>query len=169
MNRQQASRVGTAFLQPGEKVISVMRPSWRYYARFFILPLAGSVVTGPETPLVFCMILITLLLVLLSMYSHLFIITSQRVVEQTGLISRNTAQSCLTNIQLINTRQGIVDRLFMVGDVKIESAAHNGRAGDIVFGGVAEPVEVKELIFKLKYPKKRNKQNPVKRQRYKRR
>jgi uncharacterized membrane protein YdbT with pleckstrin-like domain len=168
MNRQQKSRVGTAVLQPGERVISVMRPSWRYYARFFILPLAGSAVTGPDNLLFFCMILITMLLVLLSMYSHLFIITSQRVVEQTGLISRNTAQSCLKNIQLINTHQGIVDRLFLVGDVKIESAAHNGRAGDIVFGGVAAPVEVKELLFKLKYPKTR-KQNPKKPQRYKRR
>lgn len=155
MRRGVRKRVGPTCIQPGEHVVARLRPAWRHYVRYYIPPLIASLAIGRRGEVLsLCWFLISILVVC-SRYSNLFIVTTQRVVEQTGLIARNTAQACLSDIQLINTREGVVDRLLGVGHVKIESAAHNGKAGDIVFGGVLRPILIKEMIFRIKYSQRR--------------
>lgn len=101
----------------------------------------------------------TIILAILSRYSNVYIITTARVIEVTGIISKYTSQSCISHIQLIITEQSIIDRFLFVGNVKIESAAHNGERGDIVFGGVDNPINIKEKIFRLKYNSKKSRKN----------
>jgi len=45
-------------------------------------------------------------------------------------------------------RQGIFQRIFGIGDMGIGSAAHEGV--EIVFGGIKNPVGVKDKISELK-------------------
>ena len=155
MRRNPRRSVGPACIQPGEHVVVQLRPAWRHYARYYLIPLAGILIFGGNGEASLLWIGITSVMVVCSRYSNLFIITTHRVIEQTGLIARNTSQSCLGDIRLINSKQGILDRLLAVGRVTIESAAFNGKAGDIVFGGVPQPVRIKEMIFRLKYKRPR--------------
>lgn len=136
---------------PGERLLVVLRPSWLYYIRYLIFPLGMTVLFGVNNiEIVFLSFSFWILLVVLSRFSNLFIITTHRAVEQRGLISRYTSEAFFANIQMIKLEQGIVDRLLGTGQIKIESAGQNGREGDIVFGGIADPLRVKEFVFRMK-------------------
>lgn len=151
-------------VHPGEKIVLSLRPSWLYYLRYFIFPALSYVLLSwllprPAFPFEF---LFAFICVLISRYSNLYIVTNQRVLEQTGFIARNISESCIGNIKLVNVNQGVIDRIFFLGTLKIHTAANNGAEGDIVFGAIDDPLKVKELLFQLKTwfrkgPRKRQK------------
>lgn len=153
-------QIGPATIQPNEHVVACIRPSWRYYIRYAIVPFCLNIFLGVNLWQITAMLYTgTIILAILSRYSNIYIITTSRVVEVTGIISKYTAQSCISHIQLIITEQGILDRFLFVGNVKIESAAHNGERGDIVFGGIDNPIKIKEMIFRLKYNSNRTRKS----------
>ena len=152
--------IGPATIQPNEHVVACIRPSWRYYIRYAIAPFCLNILLGVNLWQITAMLYTgIIILAILSRYSNVYIITTARVIEVTGIISKYTSQSCISHIQLIITEQSIIDRFLFVGNVKIESAAHNGERGDIVFGGVDNPINIKEKIFRLKYNSKKSRKN----------
>jgi uncharacterized membrane protein YdbT with pleckstrin-like domain len=141
-------------IRQSERLVARLRPSWRHYARFLPFPIGMGVFIGrQEIGLLFIPFVPLVFLVILSRYSNLFLITTHRVLQKTGLIARRTAEVDLPSIQLIKAEQGIIDRLLGTGRVIIESAGQNGGKGDVVLGGIADPVRIKELLFRLKNKK----------------
>lgn len=135
---------------PGEQPLVVLRPSWLYYIRYLIVPIGMTLFSGGQKiEMALLYFGVCFFLFVLSMYSNLYIITSHRVIEKRGLIARHTSEAFFSNIQMIKAEQGIVDRFFGTGKIKIESAGQNGRIGDVVFGGIRDPLRVKELIFRM--------------------
>ena len=73
-----------------------------------------------------------------------YTITSERVITRFGLIGRKVSEVELKNIQDVELRQGILQRLVGTGTLGFSSA---GRAGvEVTFEGVSDPEGVKELV-----------------------
>jgi len=151
--RQKSNQVGPINISPGERLIAKLRPSWCYYIRYFPIVIV-TFLWWHERNILFIFLFFLGFLLILSRYSNLYLITTHRVVEKRGFIALYTHEIDLASIQLIKIEQGIVDRLVGTGRIVIESAGQNGKRGDVIFGGVENPIRVKELLFRLKNRKK---------------
>jgi membrane protein YdbS with pleckstrin-like domain len=73
-----------------------------------------------------------------------FVVTDQRVLYRTGLVSRRGVEIPLDRITDVRYHQGIWARLIGVGDLDIESA---GEEGDTHFEDVRHPDDVQNEIY----------------------
>ncbi len=73
-----------------------------------------------------------------------FVVTSERVTYQSGIIRRRGVSIPLNRINNVNFDQGLIARLLNNGIVTIESA---GETGDSVFENVPAPSHVRSVIF----------------------
>jgi len=62
----------------------------------------------------------------LKWYRTHFVLTSQRVIFQSGLIGRTRIDIALNKINLVNFHQSVFERLINAGDIIIESGAEDG-------------------------------------------
>lgn len=53
------------------------------------------------------------------------IVTGDRLRYETGLVSKNVRTIELSKLQLVNVRQGMMQRMFGVGDIGFETAGQN--------------------------------------------
>ncbi len=74
------------------------------------------------------------------------VVTTERVVRRTGLLSRNRREIPLSHISDVSYRQSLWERLVRAGDVRIESA---GRDSAEVFRSVARPASIEREITRL--------------------
>jgi uncharacterized membrane protein YdbT with pleckstrin-like domain len=72
-----------------------------------------------------------------------FVLTSQRVIFQSGVIARTRVEISLHKINLINFHQSVFERLINAGDIVIESGAEDGVE---TFNDVPDPQQVQALI-----------------------
>ncbi len=79
----------------------------------------------------------------LKWYRTHFVLTSQRVIFQSGVIARTRVEISLHKINLINFHQSVFERLINAGDIVIESGAEDGVE---TFNGVPDPQQVQALI-----------------------
>lgn len=77
-------------------------------------------------------------------YTH-FVVTSDRVIWRTGVISRHGVEIPLENVNNINFHQGMFERMIGAGDLTIESA---GREGQSDFDNVRHPDRVQQEIYR---------------------
>lgn len=77
-------------------------------------------------------------------YTH-FVLTSERVIFRTGVLSKRGVEIPLGRINNINFNQGIWERVIGAGDLEIESA---GRDGQTHFENVRHPDGVQQEIYK---------------------
>jgi uncharacterized membrane protein YdbT with pleckstrin-like domain len=86
-------------------------------------------------------------------FTH-FVITSDRVLFRTGVLSKRGVEIPLERVSNINFRQSIFERMIGVGDLEIESA---GRDGQSTFDNVRQPEAVQQELYKQMelYAKKR--------------
>ncbi|HEV2846790.1 MAG TPA: PH domain-containing protein [Thermoanaerobaculia bacterium] len=75
--------------------------------------------------------------------SHEYVLTSRRVIQQMGILTRRSIDSWLDKINNIEHRQTIWGRILGFGDVEIETASEQGI---IRFANVARPLELKNAI-----------------------
>lgn len=75
--------------------------------------------------------------------SHEYVLTSRRVIQQMGILTRRSIDSWLDKINNIEHRQTLWGRLLGFGDVEIETASEQGI---IRFANVARPLELKNAI-----------------------
>jgi membrane protein YdbS with pleckstrin-like domain len=75
--------------------------------------------------------------------SHEYVLTSRRVIQQMGILSRRSVDSWLDKINNIEHRQTLWGRILGFGDVEIETASEQGI---IRFANVSRPLELKNAI-----------------------
>jgi len=86
-------------------------------------------------------------------FTH-FVVTSDRVIFRTGVLSKHGVEIPLERISNINFRQKIWERIIGAGDLVIESA---GRDGQSTFNDVRQPEAVQQELYKQmeQYARKR--------------
>jgi uncharacterized membrane protein YdbT with pleckstrin-like domain len=77
-------------------------------------------------------------------FTH-FVITTDRVIFRSGVLSKRGAEIPLERVSNINFRQSIWERTIGAGDLEIESA---GRDGQSVFNDVRHPDAVQQELYK---------------------
>lgn len=58
-----------------------------------------------------------------------YVVTNQRVMKETGLISSKTGEARISDIRSISTSQGIIERISSKGSVEIDSTGTGGLLG----------------------------------------
>ena len=61
--------------------------------------------------------------------SSQYVVTDQRVMKETGLISSSTGEARISDIRSISTKQGIIERITGNGTVQIDSTGTGGLLG----------------------------------------
>ena len=79
----------------------------------------------------------------LKWYRTHFVLTSQRVIFQSGVIARKRVEISLHKINLVTFHQSIVERMVNAGDIIVESGAEDGME---TFNDVQDPQQVQALI-----------------------
>ncbi|MEY2396907.1 MAG: hypothetical protein QOJ00_81 [Actinomycetota bacterium] len=74
-----------------------------------------------------------------------FVLTSDRLVTRSGVLSRQTREIPLERINDLACHQSLFERVIHAGDLMIESA---GERGQEVFPNVADPFAVQNLIHR---------------------
>lgn len=69
-------------------------------------------------------------------------LTNKRVIKKKGIISRNTQEMTLKAVETLEIRQGVFDRLFGLGTVKVTGQG----VSDIELYRVSNPMRVKRQI-----------------------
>lgn len=77
-------------------------------------------------------------------YTH-FVVTSDRVIWRTGVVARHGVEIPLENVNNINFKQGMFERMIGAGDLIIESA---GKEGQSDFDNVRHPDRVQQEIYR---------------------
>ena len=73
-----------------------------------------------------------------------YTITNRRLHIKKGIVSRTIQETRLERVQNVNVTQGVLQRVFQIGDVDFDTAA--GDDYNFTFSGVAEPQEVVEKV-----------------------
>ena len=148
-------------LHPGEQVLFEGHPSWRsilaFYIKGILIAAALGVVIALITRvldddvnegLVFLVVLvaiaITVLVGFVKRVATTYTITDRRLNIKRGLISREIQETRLERVQNVNVSQGVLQRIFQIGDVDFDTAA--GDDYNFIFSGVADPQEVVEKV-----------------------
>jgi uncharacterized membrane protein YdbT with pleckstrin-like domain len=79
----------------------------------------------------------------LKWYRTHFVLTSQRVIFQSGVIGRTRIDIALNKINVVNFHQSVFERLINAGDIVIESGAEDGME---TFSDVRDPQSVQAYI-----------------------
>lgn len=77
-------------------------------------------------------------------FTH-FVVTSDRVIYRTGVLSKHGVEIPLERINNINFHQGLWERVIGAGDLEIESA---GRSGQSLFEDVWHPDAVQQEVYR---------------------
>ena len=73
-----------------------------------------------------------------------FVITSDRVIHRSGIISKRGIDIPLERVNSIEMRQGFIERMVGAGDLMIESG---GEYGQSRFSDIRDPERVQKLIY----------------------
>jgi uncharacterized membrane protein YdbT with pleckstrin-like domain len=150
----------TKLLNRNEEVALDLRPHWWYFGRqiltgipLFILVVlilswsSGGFVKDAANWIVIALVIawaIWLGVQYLAWARTYFVVTNQRIIYRTGVISRHGVEIPLERINNINFRQRIFERLIGAGNLDIESA---GEQGSSTFDFVRHPDGVQQEIY----------------------
>ncbi|HKI05524.1 MAG TPA: PH domain-containing protein [Thermoanaerobaculia bacterium] len=142
-------------LQPGEEVLYrahvtrlALAPLWALLA----LILAGAAylwfglqnAPGALTALALAALVgIVLGVKLLILRANEYVLTSHRVIRNTGLLNKQSMDSRLDKVNNIEHSQTLWGRLFNYGDVEIDTASETGMA---MFRNISHPLDFKRAI-----------------------
>lgn len=143
----------------------VWRPSWLNYWKAFLVSVllivgafvamafAGDVIGDYVTPWILPLAgLVIALFVLgraaLDRFRWRYIVKPDgHVAVRHGIIAKDTDEIRVQDIRLLGVNQGIVQRIFGLGNVEIATAGHGDV--EIFMKGIRDPEEVKEAVRKL--------------------
>jgi uncharacterized membrane protein YdbT with pleckstrin-like domain len=147
-------------LNPSENLALDLRPHWWYFSKHIVTGIPLFILwilsfrlddgTGRDISRVVLGVLtivwaVWLGMKLLSWLRTYFVVTDQRVVYRTGVISRHGVEIPLDRINNINFHQGVWERLIGAGDLDIQSA---GDEGTTVFENVRHPDGVQQEVYR---------------------
>ena len=146
-------------LNPGETVALDMHPHWWYFAEpagTLLLVIAIGIVLaimGPEGDAgdvlrivviaALALSAVWLLIRYLRWVTTHFVITSHRVMFQTGIIAKSGIQIPLERVNNVNFNQSIFERVLGAGDLLIESGGEDGQSR---YTDIRHPDRVQRLI-----------------------
>jgi uncharacterized membrane protein YdbT with pleckstrin-like domain len=148
----------TKLLQPDEELVLVLRPHWFALAAPVVALVGGVVLGAVSLALVggtvgmvlnvaAAVVLVVALGFFLVRYIRWartwFVITSERLILQRGLIARSGSQMPLDKINTVDFRQSVFERLIGAGDLIIESGSE---AGIETFSDVRKPLQVQNTL-----------------------
>ena len=146
-------------INEGETVALDLHPHWWYFSKHIltgiplvialigVVALSGSVQTVAAWAWAILAVIWALWLLAKYaqwQYTH-FVVTDDRVIFRTGLLSKHGVEIPLERINNINFHQRIFERLIGAGDLDIESA---GREGQSHFEDVRHPDGVQQEIYR---------------------
>lgn len=150
----------TPKLGPGERVLFEGHPSWRSILDFYLkgllataviclLVAVGTEIVGERRDglvvlLAVIGVAITLLAGFIKRVATSYTITNRRLHIKKGIVSRTIQETRLERVQNVNVTQGVIQRVFQIGDVDFDTAA--GDDYNFIFSGVADPQEVVEKV-----------------------
>ena len=135
-------------------------PSWRSIMDFYLKGLAATAVIcflvaiGTEIAderkdgwvvlIAIVGVSITVLTGFIKRVATSYTITNRRLHIKKGIVSRTIQETRLERVQNVNVTQGVIQRVFQIGDVDFDTAA--GDDYNFIFSGVAEPQDVVEKV-----------------------
>jgi len=114
-----------------DRLLLEARPSWWAFFWHFV----------------FGWLIIPLIVALVKRASLVLRVYPNRVVLETGLLSKNTAELFCSDIRLVNVRQGLLGRIVGIGHVAFTST---GDMPEQVAFGIPNPQKVKDLVMARK-------------------
>lgn len=148
-------------LNRNEEIALDLRPHWWYFGRQILtaVPLvivialllsAGSFWGKSAVKLVVGVVVLAwvvwLALKYLAWARTYFVVTNQRVIYRTGVLSRHGSEIPLDRITNINFQQRIFERMIGAGNIEIQSA---GEQGNSSFDFVRHPDGVQQEIYRM--------------------
>src|SRR5689334_17485558 len=147
-------------LTEGEDIALDLKPHWWYFANhiftgipllvLFMLIFSGTHGDARRNFLYVWLVLALVWAVWLAFkylewnYTH-FVVTTNRVIFRTGVLSKRSVEIPLERINNINFNQRIWERAIGAGDLEIESA---GKDGQSTFNDVRHPDAVQQEIYR---------------------
>src|SRR5688572_30371659 len=147
-------------LGPGERVLFEGHPSWRSIVDFyikgflatavvcFLVAIGTGIADERNDSLVVILAVVgvgvTVLAGFIKRVATSYTITNRRLHIKKGIVSRTIQETRLERVQNVNVSQGVIQRIFQIGDVDFDTAA--GDDYNFIFAGVAEPQEVVEKV-----------------------
>ncbi|MFO7590624.1 MAG: PH domain-containing protein [Acidimicrobiia bacterium] len=143
-------------INEGEQVALDLRPHWWYFSRHILtgIPLVVAIILAvriDEKILYYLVAAVSvgwalwLLIKFIAWTRTYFVVTDQRVVYRTGVISRHGVEIPLERINNLNFHQRIFERLIGAGDLEVQSA---GEEGTTRFANVRHPDGVQQEIYR---------------------
>jgi len=121
-------------LTKNEKILGTFFHHWSAWLGFWVLVLLG--------PLTIFLTWIWALFIFLELKGVERAVTTKRVIQKRGIVSRKTDEMRLSSIETVEIQQGILDRIFGTGSIKI-----TGRGiSDVVLKNLEDPMKVKKTI-----------------------
>jgi uncharacterized membrane protein YdbT with pleckstrin-like domain len=143
-------------INEGESVALDLRPHWWFFSKHVLtgIPLVVLIALAFEvnddifTVPVLILVLVWavwLLAKFLAWSRTYFVVTDQRIIFRTGILTRHGVEIPLERINNINFHQGIWERIIGAGDLEIQSA---GEQGTSRFSDVRHPDGVQQEIYR---------------------
>jgi uncharacterized membrane protein YdbT with pleckstrin-like domain len=148
-------------LTSGEEMVREFRPHWRMLFVPFgwtVLLLAGVIATWifpPDTKVFDWAVtgvagvawLILGLYPFIAWWFTLYVLTNERLIARSGILSRHGLEIPLEQINDLSFHQSIVERVLRCGDLVIESA---GEQGQVRFSNIPEPEQFHSLLYRVR-------------------
>ncbi len=148
-------------LTSGEEMVREFRPHWRMLFVPFawtVLLLAGVILTWifpPENKVFDWVVtgvagvawLILGLYPFIAWWFTLYVLTNERLIARSGILSRHGLEIPLEQINDLSFHQSIVERVLRCGDLLIESAGEQGQSR---FSNIPEPEQFHSLLYRVR-------------------
>ena len=144
-------------LNASEEVILDLRPHWWFFARQ-VLALVVAITLGVialaadapgEVSLIFGLLIVAALIWLGIRYvlwtTTNFVVTTDRLISRSGVLTRQGIEIPLERINTVFFRQNLWERFIRSGDLEIESAREQGSSQ---FSNIRRPLNVQNEIYR---------------------
>ena len=147
-------------INEGEEVALDLRPHWWFFSKHILtgIPLIVALIAATRISdddvkdyvliglgIAALLFAVWLLVKFLEWSRTFFVVTDQRVVFRTGVLTRHGVEIPLERINNINFHQGVWERIIGAGDLEIQSA---GEEGTSLFSNVRHPDGVQQEIYR---------------------
>jgi uncharacterized membrane protein YdbT with pleckstrin-like domain len=147
----------TKLLSEGEEIVTEFRPHWSAVLRELLLVVLGIalIIILALNDWLPTWLLIALVVVLVVLTARGFVtwlttqhvITNERVIHRTGLISKQGKEIPLEVINDVAFTQSIFERMFGTGDLLFESAGTHGQSR---YRDIPKPEQVQQTIYEVR-------------------
>ncbi len=149
-------------LTEGERIVREFRPHWRLLfipALWLVAGIVAIVLVNSTIPpddgtidLITSLVVVVALMPLVAgplikWWFTSYILTNERLITRSGVISRTGVEISLENIANVLFSQNVIERLLGAGDLLIESA---GESGQSPFNDIPKPDEFQALLYRVR-------------------